>query len=94
MMRVHFMGLIGPMGLLPLYYTELVAERANVRDRTLRDFLDIFHHRAISLFYRAWEKYRFGVPYERGEEDKFSSYLLSVIGLGAASLQTSSAGRS
>jgi type VI secretion system protein ImpH len=87
MMRVNFMGLTGPSGLLPLYYTELVAERAGVRDRTLRDFLDIFHHRAISLFYRAWEKHRFTVPYERGEEDKFSSYLLSIIGLGAASLQ-------
>lgn len=87
MMRVNFMGLVGPSGQLPLYYTELVAERAQVRDRTLRDFLDIFHHRAISLFYRAWEKYRFGVPFERGEDDKFSSYLLSIIGLGAPSLQ-------
>jgi type VI secretion system protein ImpH len=87
MMRVNFMGLIGPSGQLPLYYTELVAERAQARDRTLRDFLDIFHHRAISLFYRAWEKYRFAVPFERGEEDKFSHYLLSIIGLGLPSLQ-------
>jgi type VI secretion system protein ImpH len=86
MMRVNFMGLIGPSGQLPLYYTELVAERAQARDRTLRDFLDIFHHRAISLFYRAWEKYRFAVPFERGEEDKFSHYLLSIIGLGLPSL--------
>ena len=87
MMRVNFMGMVGPSGQLPLYYTELVAERAAVRDRTLRDFLDIFQHRAISLFYRAWEKYRFAVPYERGEQDQFSSYLLSIIGLGAPSLQ-------
>jgi type VI secretion system protein ImpH len=86
-MRVNFMGLIGPSGQLPLYYTELVAERAQARDRTLRDFLDIFQHRAISLFYRAWEKYRFAVPYERGEDDNFSSYLLSVVGLGLPSLQ-------
>lgn len=86
-MRVNFMGLVGPSGQLPLYYTELVAERASVRDRTLRDFFDIFQHRAISLFYRAWEKYRFAVPFERGESDKFSGYLLSVIGLGLPSLQ-------
>jgi type VI secretion system protein ImpH len=86
-MRVNFMGLIGPSGQLPLYYTELVAERARERDRTLRDFFDIFQHRAISLFYRAWEKYRFAVPHERGEDDNFSSYLLSVAGLGLPSLQ-------
>lgn len=87
MMRLNFMGLVGPSGQLPLYYTELVAERANVRDRTLRDFLDLFHHRVLSLFYRAWEKHRFIVPYERGEGDKFSQYLLSIIGLGLVSLQ-------
>jgi len=87
MMRVNFMGLIGPSGQLPLYYTELVAERARERDRTLRDFFDIFQHRAISLFYRAWEKYRFAVPHERGEDDNFSSYLLSIAGLGLPSLQ-------
>jgi type VI secretion system protein ImpH len=86
-MRVNFMGLVGPSGQLPLYYTELVAERTYVRDRTLRDFLDIFHHRAISLFYRAWEKYRFAVPHERDEQNRFSDYLLSVIGLGNPSLQ-------
>ncbi len=87
-MRVNFMGLVGPVGQLPLYYTELVADRVQARDRTLRDFLDIFQHRAISFFYRAWEKYRFLVPYERGEEkDRFTSYLLSTIGLGIPSLQ-------
>ena len=26
----------------------------------------------ISLFYQAWEKYRFAIPYERGERDRFS----------------------
>ena len=87
MMRVNFMGLIGPLGLLPLYYTELVENRANVRDRTLRDFLDIFHHRIISLFYRAWEKHRFPVGYELNGDDSFTQYLLDIIGLGTAGLR-------
>lgn len=87
LMRVNFMGLVGPLGILPLYYTELVSDRAGVRDRTLRDFFDLFHHRAISLFYRAWQKYRFQVGYELGDGDQFSQYLLDVIGLGTPAAQ-------
>ncbi|MGC2662230.1 MAG: type VI secretion system baseplate subunit TssG, partial [Bryobacteraceae bacterium] len=65
--RVNFMGTVGPLGILPVYYTELVAARVFYRDRTLRDFLDLFHHRIISLFYLAWQKYRFIVGFEQGE---------------------------
>src|SRR5207245_200613 len=44
-MVVNFMGLVGPLGVLPYNFTLLVAGRARVRDRALRDFLDIFQHR-------------------------------------------------
>ena len=86
-MEVNFMGLFGPLGVLPLYYTELIAERVRLRDTALRDFLDIFNHRVISLFYRAWEKYRFPISYERGELDHVSHRLLDFIGLGTPGLQ-------
>ena len=81
-MAVNFMGLTGPLGVLPHHYTLLAAERLRARDPTLRAFLDLFHHRIISLFYRAWEKYRFGVTYERGEPDRFTGHLYDFIGLG------------
>jgi type VI secretion system protein ImpH len=87
LMRVNFMGLTGPLGVLPLYYTQLVSERIRARDTALRDFLDIFNHRIISLFYQAWEKYRFSVEYERGGRDRFSHHLLDFIGLGTEGLQ-------
>jgi type VI secretion system protein ImpH len=87
LMRVNFMGVVGPQGLLPIYYTELVIDRLRAKDPTLRDFLDIFHHRIISLFYRVWQKYRFQVAYEQGDGDQFSQYLFSLIGLGAPALQ-------
>jgi type VI secretion system protein ImpH len=84
---VNFMGLTGPLGVLPLYYTEYVVNRGRAKDTALRDFLDLFNHRIISLFYQAWEKYRFVVAYERGERDRFSQYLLDLIGLGTKGLQ-------
>jgi type VI secretion system protein ImpH len=86
-MTVNFMGLTGPEGVLPLYYTQLIAERIRARDTALRDFLDIFNHRIISLFYRAWEKYRFTIEFERGERDRVFQHLLDLIGVGTPGLQ-------
>jgi type VI secretion system protein ImpH len=65
-MTVGFFGLTGPKGVLPPYYHRLLRRRLRARDPVLRDFLDIFNHRALSLFYRAWLKYRFPIAYERG----------------------------
>src|SRR5689334_2788636 len=83
---INFMGLTGPMGVMPLYYSELIFERVRAKDRAFHAFLDIFNHRMVSLFYAAWEKYRFQVAYERGERDRFSQYLLDLIGLGTRGL--------
>ncbi|MGA8152325.1 MAG: type VI secretion system baseplate subunit TssG [Terriglobales bacterium] len=86
-MTVNFMGLTGAEGTLPDPYTSLVIERLRSSDTSLRDFLDIFNHRMISLFYRAWRKFRFDVAYERGERTRFSVQLLGLVGLGTDGLQ-------
>ena len=53
--RCGFFGLLGPNGPLPLHLTEYARERLrNAGDPTLSRFLDIFHHRFLALFYRAW----------------------------------------
>ena len=84
---VSFMGLTGPLGLLPFYYTLLMADRVRAKDRALKDFFDIFHHRFVSLFYRAWEKNRFMISYERDQKDRVTEHLLDLVGLGSAGLQ-------
>jgi len=88
---VAFLGLAGAEGALPRYYTELALQRIQVGDYALRDFLDIFNHRLIALFYRAWEKHHCVVGCERaadtGGDDRFASCLYSVLGLGTKATQ-------
>ncbi|MFH0730434.1 MAG: type VI secretion system baseplate subunit TssG [Pseudomonadota bacterium] len=86
-MEVAFMGLIGPSGVLPHWYTELAIARRREKDVTLAAFLDIFHHRLISLFYLAWKKHQFPATYLPGARDKLSGYLLSLTGLGTKGLR-------
>ena len=86
-MTVNFMGMTGPEGVLPNPYTVLLIERLRAGDTSARDFLDIFNHRIISLFYQAWRKYRFDVGYEQGERNRFYDQLLSLVGLGTEGLQ-------
>jgi type VI secretion system protein ImpH len=86
-MFVSFMGLIGPSGVLPKHMTELVAEQRLDNEYALWKFLDLFSHRLISLFYRAWERYRFTVAFERGKYDEFTDYLFDLIGMGTEGLR-------
>jgi type VI secretion system protein ImpH len=86
-MGVTFTGLTGPLGILPYHYTLFAADRARVRDTALQDFLGIFNHRAISLYYRAWLKNRFTVAYERDGNDRVGDHLKDLVGIGTAGLQ-------
>jgi type VI secretion system protein ImpH len=86
-MTVNFFGLFGPSGVLPLCYTELVMDRVRAGDYALRDFLDIFNHRVISLLYRGWEKYRIPATADRPQNNRVLDHLLELIGLGSAGLR-------
>jgi type VI secretion system protein ImpH len=86
-MTVAFMGMTGPLGVLPNHVTELVAERARYKDTALWRFLDLFSHRMISLFYRAWERYRFPVTFERGTRDEFMGHAFALVGMGTEGLR-------
>lgn len=56
------------------------------KDSTLADFLDIFHHRMISLFYRAWAAAQKTVDFDREEDRCFAEWLASLCGLGLPDL--------
>ena len=91
-MTVAFFGLSGVQGVLPLCYTEWMIARRAAKDDTLAAFFDLFNHRLISLFYRAWEKHRPAVLYElaaarKQQPDPFTQYLYDLIGMGTAGLR-------
>jgi len=84
----RFFGLFGTNSPLPLHLTEYVRERIYYnRDHTLARFADMFHHRMLSLFYRAWADTEPTVSFDRPESDRFAIYIGSLSGLGADSLK-------
>ncbi len=83
-LAVSFFGLFGPSGSLPHHYTQTILERVRQKDETLREFLDMFNHRLLSLFYRAWEKHSFPVAFETANacqtEDTLKRAMWALVG--------------
>lgn len=91
-MVVNFHGLLGPNGPLPLHLTEYIRDRTrNARDLSPARFLDVFHHRMVSSFYRAWALSQPTASFDRAivnpQSDRVSGYVASLTGLGFESLQ-------
>jgi type VI secretion system protein ImpH len=85
---VRFFGLLGPNGPMPLHLSEVVYDRLhNAHDTTMAAFLDLFHHRLLTLFYRVWAESQPTVSYDRPEEDRFGHYLGSLCGIGSHHLR-------
>ncbi|MBU0754424.1 MAG: type VI secretion system baseplate subunit TssG [Planctomycetes bacterium] len=78
-----FFGLFGPNGPLPLHLTEYARQRSrSFDDPTLSAFADIFHHRLLAFFYKAWASSQPTVNFDRPATDRFQVYLGSLCGLG------------
>jgi type VI secretion system protein ImpH len=76
------MSLGGARGPLPDAFSELVLERLKQRDGGLREFLDIFHHRFLTLLYESQKRNRLWLGSAKPEESKFAGYLFSFAGVG------------
>lgn len=94
-MVVNFMGLTGSQGVMPYYLSEIVLRELRNKNPALRDFLDLFNHRMVALYYRSWHKYRLPANFEHVRQlglqrshrnDLFTDALLSLAGLGSSEL--------
>jgi type VI secretion system protein ImpH len=81
---VKYLGLLGPQGALPLATTEEAYHYLLAHDEAFPRFLDIFNHRFIQLFFRAWADARPIVQHDRPDTDRFVAYIGSAIGVGSA----------
>ena len=92
-MVIPFMGFVGPSGVMPDRYTEQLRELALSGETAVHAFLDLFLHRSVSLFYRAWKKHHSGVSFEQRQLselgcvstatlDSFSECMRYLTGLG------------
>jgi type VI secretion system protein ImpH len=87
-MSVNFLGMFGPNGPLPQQLTEFARDRLrNAHDPTLVRFMDIFHHRMLSFFYRAWANNQKSVDFDRTADARYADYFGSFFGIGIPSLQ-------
>ena len=82
-MFVSFIGLLGVSGVLPKHYTKISLEQIKKGDSALSEFVGLFEHRLISLYYRAWAKTKHAIQFEsKGHKgrDGFSTLLKSFTG--------------
>ena len=85
---VAFLGMLGPNGPLPLHLTEHALERRRrYKDETFLRFLNLFEHRFLAFFYRAWCNSQPAVSHDRPQDDRFADYVASLMGLGFKSLR-------
>ena len=81
LIKTFGLGMLGPNGVLPLHYTDIVRERSeNKQDETLADFLDLFHHRWLTHLYRAWAQAQAAAGLDREDEETFSAYVARLGG--------------
>ncbi len=85
---VNFLGLCGANGPLPQHLTDYARDRQrNAHDPTLTRFLDVFHHRMTSFFYRAWAVNQKSADFDRPEEARLANYFGSWFGIGSPALR-------
>jgi type VI secretion system protein ImpH len=81
-LQVRLFGLLGPNGPMPIHITEYARDRLrHAGDPTLSRFLDLFHHRFLGLFYRAWAQAQPHVNRDRPADDRYASYVGAFAGV-------------
>lgn len=83
----NFFGLAQINGPLPYSFAEELIDRAFRHDHAAGEFLDLFHHRLISILYRARKKYRPALTHRPPDLGRVGKTLKALAGLGTRGLE-------
>lgn len=83
--RAQFLGFFGGFGALPLAWTEEAKRWFDAGDDSFSAFTDIFAARFQELFFRTWSDSHAISQFDHPEADRFSIYLLRLLGTGTPS---------
>ena len=92
-LTVPFIGLVGVNGVLPRHYSQTVLRQVKQHDYAMRDFFDLFHHRILSMYFRASVKYRLAIQFRATPDTRSRRFdppteaLFSLVGLGIPELR-------
>lgn len=87
----YFFGVFGSNGALPLHLTEYAIEQEKYhKDVVFSHFINIFHHRALSLFYRGWRLAQPTADFFPLESLSFAKKIESLVGVADASNENKS----
>nr|WP_249200310.1 type VI secretion system baseplate subunit TssG [Thetidibacter halocola] len=87
MVRAQVLGFFGPFGALPLNWSEEIARWFRNGDEAFTAFADIFTARFQELFFRTWSDAHAITQFDHPTDDRFRTYLLSVMGNGTAAMR-------
>ena len=87
------MALVGVGGPMPMPFTELVLARNAVRDYATADFLNIFHHRLIELWFRGRKKHHVALNGTAPHDSPLAACLDALSALGHRAGLTASDGQ-
>lgn len=72
----HWLGLLGPMGPLPVHLTEYAHYEARYsQSRPFNRFLELLSERMLQFFYRAWANSQPVAIADRPNDDRFAAFL-------------------
>lgn len=77
----NVLGLLGSTSPLPPHLTERLLHGSFAQTSAVRDFLDVFNHRALELLYEAWRKYRYHATFRGDDEDPITRRMHWLAGL-------------
>jgi type VI secretion system protein ImpH len=86
-MTVAFFGLGGALGPMPRPFSQQLRDRTRAGDTGMRDFLDLFHHRLLSLLYRGRQLRRVWLEEGPPEAHDVARYLYAFMGLGTRGMR-------